>query len=38
MVFSVCSLGIPGVRTDVVAKPAEIEPESSVARYSAMSL
>ena len=33
VVFSVCSL----VRTDVVAKPTGIEPESSVARYSAMS-
>src|SRR5271169_444399 len=37
VVFSVCSLVIPGLRAHAVAKPAGMEPESSVARYSAMS-
>jgi hypothetical protein len=37
VVFSVCSLVMPGLRADAVAKPTGMEPESSVARYSAMS-
>jgi hypothetical protein len=37
VVFSVCSLVMPGLRADAVAKPTGMESESSVARYSAMS-
>ena len=37
VVFSVGRLVMPGLRADAIAKPTGMEPESSVARYSAMS-